>query len=314
WSDNLVPGYVTKCSWQEDQTDARTVASQLGITFHTVNFEKEYAHYVLEDFFNEYEAGRTPNPDVLCNKFIKFGYLMDLLPQFGCDYLATGHYAKTENGRLLTAKDNSKDQTYFLYALARQQLMKVLFPLGDLLKSEVRTIAKQFGLATAAKKDSQGICFVGKISLEKFLETRISHVPGHVVTSDGQIVGQHKGLAFYTIGQRSGLGIAGKEPYYVAEKRMNDNTLVVGIGKSDPVLYKNECVIGNVSWTKELPGLPLRAEGKIRYRQPNQWLTMYQGEAGMLKVVFDQQQFAVTPGQSLVIYQGNTVLGGGVIQ
>lgn len=306
-----------QCTWKKDRQDALRVAAKLKIPFITYDFTKEYYDEVIGDFFREFEAGRTPNPDILCNREIKFKKFLEAALKDGADYIATGHYLtlKYESGgyKLYEARDGTKDQSYFLWTLQQEQLKHCLFPLRNFLKSEVRDMAAKAGLATATKKDSQGICFVGQVSVQEFLEARIPVREGAVVTSSNQTVGTHKGASFYTIGQRHGLGIASGLPYYVSGKNVKKNIVYVAEGNSDEALYKKALILENVSWVNEPPIPGKRYTGKLRYRQVSQPLTLsIKNEVWCAE--FDEPQRAVTPGQSLVVYDNGEMIGGGIIQ
>ena len=326
------------CDWDKERKDALAVAQKLGIPFKVYNFEKEYQEQVIEEFFQEYAAGRTPNPDMACNQKIKFGTFLQRALAEGADLVATGHYARVKKApvftwRLLKAVDQTKDQSYFLATLNQKQLSKVLFPIGDYRKTQVREIAATFGLPTAAKKDSQGICFVGNVALRDFLATRFPIKKGKVINTDGMIVGEHDGVWFYTIGQRHGLRLSGKGvnrdlPYYVVEKDAGANQLTVALGRHHAALYSQSLVVSNIHWISgALPKLPLACQARIRYRQVPQevilsvvdglWPARPAVPVGRLaggSLVFDQPQWAITPGQYVVLYDGDEVLGSGVIE
>ncbi|MBI2355778.1 MAG: tRNA 2-thiouridine(34) synthase MnmA [Candidatus Doudnabacteria bacterium] len=317
------------CTWAEDAEDARKVAKLLDIPFYVWNFEKEYYEKVVEYFLREYKAGRTPNPDVMCNSEIKFKFFLDKALSLGANFVATGHYARIQKSkiksqndnlkvkisyRLLKGADPAKDQSYFLYTLKQEQLSKVLFPIGEYKKSEVREMAKEFGLPNHAKKDSQGICFIGKINVREFLKEKIKAEAGEVVTTSGQILGMHQGLPYYTIGQREGIGIGGSGPYYVASKDFDSNRLLVTNDQNDPKLWKKEFTVTDVSWTDKAPKFPLNAGVSIRYHHPDFDATIDNDDDNdKLRIIFDQPQRAITPGQAAVIYQDEELLGGGII-
>lgn len=292
------------CTSERDAEDARLVAEKLNIPFYVFDFTREYREKVFEYMVREYAAGRTPNPDVFCNSEIKFGIFLEKCLALGADFIATGHYAKKVNVALLSAKDKSKDQSYFLWRLNQEQLKRVLFPIGDYLKSEVREMAREFGLPTAKKKDSQGLCFVGNVSFDDFLRECIAKNPGPIMTTSGRKIGEHDGLSFYTIGQRRGIGIGGGMPYYVAAKEPQTNTLIVAEGNKDEELFKKEIETSGINWIGgESPELPFECEARIRYRQPLQHCRVELGsETSELRVVFDEPQRAATPGQSVVFY------------
>jgi len=310
------------CTAEEDAEDVRRVCAQIGIPYYIVNFEKEYYDKVFTYFLDEHRKGRTPNPDVLCNREIKFGELLRKALALGADYLATGHYARVERAadgrfRLLRGVDPNKDQSYFLSALSQEQLARAMFPLGAMTKAEVRRIAAEAGLATAKKKDSTGICFIGKRNLREFLSRYLPAQPGEMRTPEGELKGMHHGLMYYTIGQRQGLGIGGSgtgEPWFVAEKDTENNILYVVQGENHPALYSEALTASDVNWISgRAPQVPLRCTAKFRYRQPDQGVTVPGEEDGQWRVEFDLPQKAVTPGQTVVFYDGEECLGGGTI-
>lgn len=306
------------CTWAQDAEDARKVAQVLDIPFYVWNFEQEYYTHVVEYFLKEYQAGRTPNPDILCNSEIKFKVFLDKALDLGADFVATGHYARVrtnKDGRveLLKGLDQSKDQSYFLYRLTQKQLQKVLFPIGEYLKPQVRQLAKKFKLPTHAKKDSQGICFIGQIDVMQFLREHIKAKAGDIVTTTGQSIGQHTGLPYYTIGQREGIGVGGTGPYYVVDKDFKRNQLLVTNDKQDPKLWGKEFEVSELSWAGDVPSFPLKARVSIRYSHQDYAAEITKVGKDKIKVVFDEPQRAITPGQSAVIYDGEILLGGGVI-
>ena len=302
--------------WHGDYQDALRVAAHLGIKLLRLDFTKEYSRDVLNYMYKEYSAGRTPNPDILCNKFVKFGAWLDRARELGFDYIATGHYAKVKKvGKifeLLEAKDKNKDQTYFLHQLNQEQLKNVLFPLGDYTKDQVRVLATKFQLATAQKEESMGICFIGEVSMKDFLKDKVKAQPGNIVDSAGKILGKHDGLPFYTIGQRGvGLGNTGGKTLFVVEKNLNTNELVVG-EDSDARLYKEEAIAEEVNWVSgQTPKFPLKCLVRLRHRQELQEATL-SGE-NQLKIKFTKPQRAVTPGQFAVFYKKGICLGGGAV-
>lgn len=311
------------CTARTDLEDAMRVCDKLNIDLHTVNFAQEYWDNVFKYFLAEYDAGRTPNPDVLCNREIKFKVFVDYAEKLGADFIATGHYARTShdsNGtRLLKGLDHNKDQSYFLHAVPQQQLAKTLFPIGEMDKSSVRAIAKQAQLVTHDKKDSTGICFIGERRFKDFLERYLPANPGLIIDDNGNAMGQHNGLMFHTIGQRQGLGIGGvanasQAPWYVAEKRLEDNTLIVVQGNEHELLYSNSLTAIDYHWIGNTPQLPLTCKAKTRYRQDDQDCSVISDDNGLLSVTFKQPQRAITPGQYIVFYDGNHCLGGAVIQ
>lgn len=321
WSDGVDD---TECSWKTERRDAMRVAAQLGIEFHTFDFEAEYRKLVYEYMIAEYKAGRTPNPDVLCNKYMKFDLFMREADRLGCEFVATGHYARvTRDGdgttHLLAGVDANKDQSYFLCQLTQSQLSRVLFPIGDLEKSAVRELARKHKLVVAEKKDSQGICFVGKVDMQDFLEARIQPHEGNIVTTGGEIIGQHRGFEFYTIGQRGGLGIGGGTPYYVVERRPQTNEVIVAVGDEDSALFRSELVATHL--TETLEGNLAKYAGqkifaRIRYRQPLALCRVEpeaSAERSTVKVVFEQPQRAVAPGQFIAFYVQDELIGSGII-
>ena len=320
------------CTAMTDLADAQAVADKIGIKLHTANFAMEYWDRVFEHFLAEYSAGRTPNPDILCNKEVKFKAFLDYALTLGADYIATGHYARRgfsdETGKapLLRGLDNNKDQSYFLHAVAGDKIAKTLFPVGELEKPEVRRIAEQYDLATAKKKDSTGICFIGERRFKDFLQQYLPAQKGDIYTDDGKKIGTHDGLMYYTLGQRGGIGIGGvkdrdEAPWFVLHKDLDNNRLIVGQGHDHPMLQSTELTAYKLDWVVDAPSQLFTAQGyrctaKTRYRQPDQACTVFAlDETGdTIKVVFDEPQRAVTPGQSCVFYQDDICLGGGVIQ
>ncbi|MBU8595263.1 tRNA 2-thiouridine(34) synthase MnmA [Shouchella clausii] len=316
WDDSNDSGF---CSATEDYEDVERVAQQLGIPYYAVNFEKQYWDKVFTYFLDEYKAGRTPNPDVMCNKEIKFKAFLNHAISLGADYVATGHYAQLQEMdgeyRLIKGADANKDQTYFLNALSQKQLAKVMFPLGHLQKAEVRKIAAEAELATATKKDSTGICFIGERDFKEFLQTFLPAQPGRMETMDGIDKGQHDGLMYYTLGQRQGLGIGGAgEPWFVIDKDLERNVLIVGQGYHHPGLYSDGLWATDMNWiAKEERTSPFTCKAKFRYRQEDQGVTVFPKEDGRAFIQFDQPQRAITPGQAVVLYEGDRCIGGGVI-
>jgi len=312
------------CSAEEDLKDARAVSDKLGIELHAVNFASEYWDTVFSYFLAEYQAGRTPNPDVLCNKEIKFKVFLDFALSKGAEKIATGHYARIEerNGHyyLLKGRDEGKDQSYFLYTLGQQQLARALFPLGELEKTEVRRLAAEFDLATKDKKDSTGICFIGERNFREFLSRFLPAQPGEMRTPEGELIGRHQGLMYYTLGQRKGLGIGGRKggddrPWFVVGKEMENNVLLVAQGSDHPLLYSRTLEASQLHWTLgSAPQLPLRCSAKTRYRQVDHPCTITAIQGDICHVEFDSPQWAVTPGQSVVFYDGDCCLGGGIIE
>ena len=308
WSDHL--GLKGECRWYNERRDALRVAARLDIPFVTFDFEKEFRDSVINYLFKEYAAGRTPNPDIICNREIKFPLLLREAKRLECGLLATGHYARVRDGRLFQAKDKNKDQTYFLHQLRSTDLAKIIFPLGELTKPQVRALAKKFNLPTAEKDESMGICFVGEVPMADFLKQRIQPNPGDIVDVHGQKLGAHQGLAFYTIGQRHGLNINGAEPYYVASKDFQKNQLVVAAGAEEAALWQKEGRLGNIHWISGSSlSLPAKLEVKLRHRQPGVKAVLHPD--GRLE--FKKPERAITPGQFAVFYQDGECLGGGEI-
>lgn len=346
-----------QCSVEKDAEDARAVAEKLEIPFYIFDFEKEYRERVFNYMVREYAVGRTPNPDVFCNSEIKFGIFLEKALALGADFVATGHYVRkseirnqkseiisnpqilnkrnvlnlensnlefvssfdisASNFSLHAARDSAKDQSYFLWRLTQNQFKHALFPIGDYLKSEIREMARKFGLPTADKKDSQGLCFVGKVDFSDFLREILPKNPGPIATTSGKIIGEHDGLNFYTLGQRHGIKIGGtSEPLYVAAKEAATNTLIVAEGDLDPALYEKEIEITDINWIGGIkPELPLNCESRIRYRQPLQKCGLRKStDGGKVRVVFNEPQKAATPGQSAVFYKCGEMLGGGIIK
>ncbi|MBI2645317.1 tRNA 2-thiouridine(34) synthase MnmA [Candidatus Uhrbacteria bacterium] len=338
---DIDPKYVAlmKCSQDEDRESAQAAAQALGIPFEVWDFRNIYHKKVVEYVFAEYKEGRTPNPDCMCNTYVKFGAFLDRAKKEKADFIATGHYVrKSMSSRairlrqsadgaernpekspvynLTIAQDTNKDQSYFLYSLTQKQLKHCLFPLGNLTKGEVRAIAKKINLPNWNKKDSQGICFVGDVPMREFLRARIPPKEGPVITTDGKVIGTHQGAAYYTIGQRHGLGLPGGDlPYYVARIDIKKNTLIVARGETHPALFKKELRCKKVHWISgSASKKPFSCRARIRYRQPLQQCHVSLGEKkGIYNVYFSKPQRAVTSGQVVVFYQGTTMLGGGII-
>ena len=316
WEDDDSDEY---CTSREDLVDAVSVAELIGIDIEAVNFTAEYRERVFDNFLAEYRAGRTPNPDVLCNAEIKFKAFLDHALQLGAQRIATGHYARVREaaGRfeLLKAVDASKDQSYFLYRLDQTQLARTLFPLGAMLKRDVRALAHRIGLPNHAKRDSTGICFIGERPFREFLMRYLPTDPGPMETPDGRRVGTHQGLMYYTIGQRHGLGVGGPgEAWYVVGKQIEGNRLTVVQGHDHPALFKDQLHAGQLSWVAtEAPAAPAPYAAKTRYRQADAPCVLTQVGPGTCEISFDMPQRAVTPGQSVVLYDGEVCLGGGII-
>jgi len=321
WEDDDDDEY---CSTRQDLIDAAAAADVIGIVLEAVNFSAEYKDRVFAEFLREYSAGRTPNPDVLCNAEIKFRAFLDHAMSLGARQIATGHYARVRaaGGRfeLLRAADGGKDQSYFLHRLNQEQLSRVAFPVGELKKTEVRRLAKEAGLPNHAKKDSTGICFIGERPFREFLNRYLPRVPGAMRTPEGAVVGEHIGLAFYTIGQRKGVGIGGLrgssgEAWYVAGKDLEKNELVVVQGHDHPLLLRDRLRAADLAWVSgEAPDPASPYGAKTRYRQADAACHVARMSGTALDVEFDAPQWAITPGQSLVLYRGDACLGGGVIQ
>lgn len=311
WAQDL-PGFT--CPWREDLADAKRVAVQLGIPFKVYDFQTEYKHKVVDYMVAEYQAGRTPNPDIMCNQEVKFKLFLEAALDDGADMIATGHYAKSEDGLLKVAKDSNKDQTYFLYRVTCEALRHSLFPLGDLKKPEVRKLAQQKKLITAAKKDSVGICFVGEIGIKEFLGNFIVSEPGEVIdTTTSEAVGQHDGAIFYTIGQRHGLNIGGGFPYYVVGKDMSKNEVYVSTDISDSKLWKSSLQIAQPHWISEAPGDIDGLTIRIRHRGPLLPVKRIKRNNEVYDLELKEKVRAIAPGQSAVLYQDGVCLGGGII-
>ena len=310
------------CTAEEDYEDVKRVCNKIGIPYFTVNFAKQYYERVFEYFLKEYERGRTPNPDVLCNREIKFGPFREYALSLGADYIATGHYCDIahENGRhfLLKAADQNKDQTYFLNQVTQEQLARVLFPLGKLQKPQVRELAQRMGLSTAKKKDSTGICFIGERNFRNFLKTYLPARPGKIVTESGEEVGEHIGLMYYTLGQRRGLDLGGRKGdkegrWFVIGKDLKNNVLYVSHG-DESALYTRGCTVSGMNWIPEAPQEEeFCCTAKFRYRQSEQGVRVKRTGEDRLEISFDEPQRAVTPGQYAVLYCGKRCIGGGVI-
>jgi tRNA-specific 2-thiouridylase len=317
WSDEAADQAGEECGWRQERRDAMRVAAHLGIPFLTYDLEAEYRERVFAYLVREYAEGRTPNPDVLCNNLVKFDAFLERAKADGADMIATGHYARVrktgEAYQLLAGADLNKDQSYFLHRLDQEQLSRALFPIGHLEKPEVRRLAREFGLPNAEKKDSQGLCFIGKVDMRTFLEPHVSQAPGPIVEPDGKEIGRHAGMAAYTIGQRHGLGLGGGEPAYVVGKQMATNTLVVARGEDPEALYRDVVMLDDMHWIAgAAPEAPFTCQARIRYRQPLQDTRVQWSDDGY-DLVFTERQRAVTPGQFAVLYDGDVCLGGGVI-
>lgn len=318
WEEDDTAEY---CPSAQDRLDAESVAQKLDIPFYAINFASEYWDHVFAYFLQEYQAGRTPNPDILCNKEIKFKAFLNYATHLGCDKIATGHYAQlrthADQVQLLRAHDANKDQTYFLYTLQQAQLQKTIFPVGHLLKSEVRKIAAAQHFDNAKKKDSTGICFIGERKFKDFLQRYLPAQPGLIVTAEGKVLGEHQGLMYYTIGQRQGIGIGGVQgastAWYVAQKDLAHNHLVVVAGHDHPLLYQHSLAAKDLHWVLgQAPASKFHCSAKTRYRQKDAACEVEVLD-DTIKVYFKEPQWAITPGQSIVLYQEEVCLGGGVI-
>jgi len=311
------------CPASQDMADAQAVCDQLDIELTKINFSAEYWEKVFASFLADYQAGLTPNPDILCNREIKFRAFLDYAKSRGADYIATGHYARCEkindSYQLLKGLDANKDQSYFLYALSQQQLAHSIFPLGELEKTTVRKIAAENGFINHQKKDSTGICFIGERKFKNFLADYVKGQTGDIKSLDGETIGQHDGLMFYTIGQRQGLKIGGRkasngEPWYVADRDLERNILYVAQGKEHPSLYASALVVKDIHWINQPPEkFPFTTTAKTRYRQTDQACIINQDHNKQYLINFESPQRAITPGQSVVFYQGAQCLGGGII-
>ncbi|MCB1112032.1 MAG: tRNA 2-thiouridine(34) synthase MnmA [Chlamydiales bacterium] len=318
WDENDPSG---NCQASVDYDDVVRVCKQIDIPHYAVDFTKEYWDQVFAHFLDEYRAGHTPNPDILCNREIKFKVLLDKAFELGADFLATGHYVQKrqagEECQLLRGADQGKDQSYFLYAIDHSALEKSLYPIGHLPKAEVRRIAAEHGLATSEKKDSTGICFIGERNFKEFLSNYIAAQPGEFVTLDGDVVGKHDGIAYYTIGQRRGMGIGGPgDAWFVVGKDIPNNRVIVAQGSEHPALFCDELTATEITWIspKGAPSVPFTCTARVRYRQPDQPCTITTIDDDRMHVVFHVPQRAVTPRQSVVFYDGDVCLGGAVIE
>lgn len=322
WEEDDTDEY---CAAADDLADAEKVCETLGIELHTINFAAEYWDNVFEYFLEEYRAGRTPNPDIMCNKEIKFKAFLEFAAEaLDADYIATGHYVRRQydgkKWQMLRGLDNNKDQSYFLYTLSHEHIAQTLFPVGELEKPEVRRIAEEQGLVTADKKDSTGICFIGERKFKDFLQQYLPAKPGSIETVEGDVLGQHEGLMYHTLGQRKGLHIGGladasDAPWYVVDKDVERNVLIVAQGKNHPRLYSKGLIAGQLHWVnRETPAEPFRCVVKTRYRQSDIACQVTPLDNGDVHVEFDEPVAAVTPGQSAVFYIDNVCLGGGIIE
>jgi tRNA-specific 2-thiouridylase len=310
WSQDL-PGF--ECPWTEDYQDAKRVAVRLGIPFKMYDFETQYRDKVVQYMIDEYQAGRTPNPDIMCNQEVKFKLFLETALEDGADMIATGHYSRIQDGKLLVAENIEKDQSYFLYRVTENALSKSLMPIGDFkTKAEVRELAAKFNLPTAGKKDSQGICFVGKVGIKEFLQQYVTTKPGDIIDQNGQKIGQHEGAIFYTMGQRHGLNVGGGLPYYVIGKDMDKNQVFVTSDIDDDNLWRSELKLTDIHWINSEPDLNKEYKVRTRYRAPLVTTRLIK-DGDNFSLQLDEQVRAVTPGQSAVIYDGDHVLGGGIV-
>lgn len=309
WTQDI-PGFI--CPWKEDFQDAKRVAVRLGIELKVFDFEEDYKQKVVDYMIDEYKSGRTPNPDIMCNQEIKFKLFLDAALEQGADMIATGHYARVKDGQLLTAANAEKDQTYFLYRVTEEALNKTLFPIGEFMsKTEVRAKAAAFKLPTADKKDSQGICFVGKVGIKEFLKQYVTTVPGPIVDHGGATIGEHEGAIFYTVGQRHGLNVGGGLPYYVTHKDMDANTVYVTTDLQDESLWSERIALRDPHWINQVPG-DKEYQVRLRYRGPLVECTVEHVGDGVVLLLRDKQR-AIAAGQSAVVYDGSCVIGGGLI-
>ncbi len=311
WSQDL-PGM--RCPWKEDYQDAKRVAVQLGIPFKMYDFEKEYRHKVVDYMIAEYQAGRTPNPDIMCNQEVKFKLFLETALEDGADMIATGHYAQSIDGQLHAGVDGNKDQSYFLCRVSEAALRKSLMPIGAYEKPQVRGLARKFGLATAEKKDSQGICFVGKVGIKDFLQQFVSSQPGKIIDRSGKSIGQHDGALFYTIGQRQGLGVGGGLPYYVTGKNMEKNEVYVSTDLQDARLWSDEMTLASIHWINRPPNESGAYMVRTRYRaELLDVASLRQLQDGNWHVTLHDEVRALTTGQSAVLYEGDRVVGSGIV-
>lgn len=309
WTQDI-PGFI--CPWKEDFQDAKRVAVRLGIDLRVFDFEAQYKDRVVNYMIEEYRSGRTPNPDIMCNQEIKFKLFLDMALEQGADMIATGHYAKVKDSQLYVAANRPKDQTYFLYRVTQDALSKTLFPIGEFAsKDEVRELAARFKLPTANKKDSQGICFVGKVGIKEFLKQYVKTEPGEIIDSYGQVIGDHEGAIFYTIGQRHGLNVGGGLPYYVTHKDMKTNTVFVTTDLQDEALWSKEITLRDPHWINQIPENKTY-QVRLRYRGPLVECTIKSSQDKSI-ITLNEDQRAIAAGQSAVIYDGDLVVGGGII-
>ncbi len=312
WAQDL-PGF--KCPWQEDFSDAKRVAVQLGIPFKMYDFQTQYQQKVVDYMIAEYQAGRTPNPDIMCNQEIKFKLFLETALEDGADLVATGHYAQVKDGHLYQAVDDNKDQTYFLYRVTEEALRRTLFPLGEMTKPEVRQKAEELGLITAKKKDSVGICFVGEIGIQEFLSNFVQTEPGKIIESaSSKVLGEHEGALFYTIGQRHGLNVGGGLPYYVIGKDMVKNEVYVTTNLDDPSLWAKELTLSDIHWINQPPQPGALLQVRTRHRAPLIDVRSTNiSDTGIMQIELKDEIRALTPGQSAVLYSNKQVFGGGIL-
>lgn len=311
WTQDL-PGM--KCPWADDLADAKRVAVQLDIPFEVFDFQKEYKQQVVDYMIAEYQAGRTPNPDIMCNQEIKFNLFLKTALAAGAELIATGHYARTRDGRLFAGLDSNKDQSYFLYRVTEDALRRTLLPAGELTKPQVRSKAAELGLVTAAKKDSQGICFVGNVGIKEFLQQYVTVEPGDIIDKrTGKTIGRHDGAIFYTIGQRHGLHIGGGLPYYVVGKDMARNEVLVTTDLNDELLWRTELLLDQPRWIDSPPDETIAYAVRLRHRAPLIGCHVQMIRPDRLKLVLDEPERAITPGQSAVLYDHERVVGGGIV-
>lgn len=302
-----------KCPWAEDLASARSVAAHLQVPLRVYDFEKEYFDQVTQYMLSTYKKGQTPNPDIMCNAEIKFKVFLNRCLSEGANYVATGHYAKMQNSQLHKATDTTKDQTYFLYRIDPRVADKIIFPLGDITKANVRELAKQLKLPNYDRPDSQGLCFVGNVPLNDFLSEFIKPAKGDIVDDTGVVIGQHNGAFSFTLGQRHGLGVGGGNPYYVYEINTKENIVYVTTNEDSPLLNKTEFVIRDCVWWQKLDDGQLRLDVRVRYRSKLKKCKLVKIKKDTWKIVLDRPERAIAPGQSAVFYQGDKVVGGGII-
>ncbi len=310
WTQDF-PGF--ECPWKQDLADAKRVAVQLGISLEIFDFEKDYKEKVVDYMIAEYKAGRTPNPDIMCNQEVKFRIFLDAALEKGADFIATGHYSRVKDGQLLKGVDTNKDQSYFLYRITENALKHSLMPIGEMEKTQVRAEAKKRGLVTAQKPDSQGICFVGEVGIREFLERYVKDIePGAIIDQDGREIGRHEGAIYYTIGQRQGLGVGGGLPYYVTHKDMEKNIVYVTTNLDDEHLWGNNFIIRDAHWINAMPDTSKKYDVRMRYRSKLTKCSLKEVKGGF-EITLEKPERALATGQSAVIYEGDRVVGGGII-